>query len=466
MPSPANINSGTGQAPLPDVGTLSYNGVQFSCLYKSHVEGKQILDEANRTVKWIEYTLTVDGLVTLPAGWGPLTTTDSVWQQLRLLLQQQAQPLVYKGNGFGGVQVNVPGQQQFDVNWGPIPKLLGFQPLGSGRAAQIQWQATFCLAEIPSANTIGPLAQLNYEVTLTYDEQGYAGLNIHGTLQIASSRNLGIAGQPLRTLSTTVDAYRQQFLDVKVDLTHYRITRRSFHYSRDKATCEWEFQAEQMAKMGMPVGMMDARGSMSVRPYKIGGQGSGILAGMSWLVNLRATYWVREDQDPLLAVQAFYALLWYRMQCSREGVFPGLRANDNAEQQFNPITITLQIGKTIAGLLPSKPKAMLTHFGYDEGLYLDSKQISFEAAWLLLVDFQSIMKATGVWNRVVVGGFMGVPQVGDHSSVAANNWSTSVQNVMGWRSFLQAALDPTMDVIVDFGTTTPGVTPFQPVQAF
>ena len=116
----------TGLAPLPDVGTLGYNGVTFSCLQHTSISGKPLPDNAGRTIKGMEWTLNVDGLVTLEAG---QTTIDTTVQTLRRLLSAQGGILTYSNKGFGpSFTVNTPGGIK-DMAWGPIPEILAFQPL-------------------------------------------------------------------------------------------------------------------------------------------------------------------------------------------------------------------------------------------------------------------------------------------------------------------------------------------------
>ena len=91
------INFTTGPATLPDVGTLSYNGGTFSPMFESNISGTAIKDEARRTVKLMEYVLTVDGYVTLEGGNDSIAPTMA---NLRRLLTAQAGALTYNGRGF------------------------------------------------------------------------------------------------------------------------------------------------------------------------------------------------------------------------------------------------------------------------------------------------------------------------------------------------------------------------------
>lgn len=136
-------NFTTGPSTLPDVGTLFYNGVTFSPLYETQVSGKAVMDEAQRTVMYMEYTLIADGYVTLPDG---AADTDGVMTTLKRLLTKQAGELRYIGRG-NDIEVNVPGSANKDVKWGPRPKILDFQPLGGGRSAKIKWIVEVAVVE-------------------------------------------------------------------------------------------------------------------------------------------------------------------------------------------------------------------------------------------------------------------------------------------------------------------------------
>src|SRR5258708_2248707 len=99
-------NFSTGPSTLPDVGSLIYNGCLFSPLYETKVSGKVIKDNANRTTKYMEYTLVADGYVTLPAGHVDIGPTMRLLQQY---LTAHGGQLIYKGRGFDLV-VNTKGR--------------------------------------------------------------------------------------------------------------------------------------------------------------------------------------------------------------------------------------------------------------------------------------------------------------------------------------------------------------------
>lgn len=481
--------AGTGSTILPDFGVLAYNGVTFSSLYSSEISGGVVQDEARRTTKYMEWTLQVDGRVTLNPG---EVSTDATWANIRKKLSVHGAPLTYMGQGFGGMVVNFPGNPVWDVAFGPVPKVIFFQPLGQGRSAMIRWQVTCHLPEVVaqniltgtpnpgSNNPIGnaaillrPVLQYNYEATISYDDDDYSSVSIRGTLEIPMTR----AGVDNRNLPTIVDRYRDSWMDMQIDLQRFRVVRRNFNYSRDKRTADFEFVYEELPPMGMPPGASNARGTMSVRPARYGGFGGAqvaALTGVAWSVSLRATYTIRPDWPPRVAAAAFYSLMWFRMWSSTLGERPAMIDPNNQQQQaVAPLLDTLLKGfeqGVVAGgfgrgatpyydrlfaairargpIQKSSKSAciIITDFGYDEGLYLDSKTITFEASWWLLTTFRSLLVATGTWKWMP-------------GSSGGTAWAQSMEDISGWRSWLQNRMDPSADVIVDFGGGTPPLAP-------
>jgi hypothetical protein len=484
MPSPSNFLTSTGIAPLPDIGQLAYNGVTFSSLYTSKQSGRVVQDEAHRTTMFVEWTLQVDGHVTLsnPLLQVPGSGTDTSMTLLRQRLSAHAGTLTYTGRGFGPFTINPPGGGGLrDVAWGPMPKVLDFKPLGQGNGAFVSWQVTCRVPELPGlvtpapAPTIPPtpglprigilvpvlatVLQWNYECSLTFGEDGYSGLAIHGTLEVPITRSTVID----RTVPTTVDAFRLAWMNLQIDLTKFRVVRRSFNYSRDKRKCDWEYVAEELPPMGLPLYCTDARGTMSIRR-----SGKKVFLGAAniWTISLKATYTVRGDQPRRIAYENFCALWYYRMSQSANGKFTYLA--DTAPpgtpkplpKPANPLPFTI-VTTAIAFFrqLFSQPTAVAVQpkvktgyaipidFSVDEGLYLDSKTVTFEAVWTLLTDLPSLLNASGIW-RWLPGSTGGL-------------WAAAtLSTVMGSSSWLTNQLNPNQDVIVDLGGGTPPQVPF------
>ena len=442
----------TGPTSLPDIGTCSYNGVTFSPLFETSLSGDPVKDEAGRTTAYMDYTLTVDGYVTAPDG---AIDTVSTMATLQERLTAQAGILVYRGRGCD-LSVNSLGSQQKDVAWGPIPKLLEFQPLGGGLSAKVRWQVRVRISHIP-INSRGNLLQLNNEVSITYNTDGYSTISLRGTMEIPLTRT---PSQRDRTLGTTVDDQRRQ-LETRIltglDMTRFHFNKRDFNISRDRRRMEWDIVMEEKAYMDFPPGCTLARGSYNVRPARAG------MGLCTWLCTLRATYTVRRDWPRRTAWIMFLFLLRWRMLHSRFGLIPPPNGQQNpARPSFGagfmqvitglppassfeqPGTISRAVGNAITpNAAADSRKAWLIDFNIDEGLYKDSTTITFSATWRLVSLFNHILLASGIWSKVP-----------EKDGQGSTYWATSMRFINGTNSWLNNKVDPTLDVIVDFGSTT------------
>lgn len=467
MDTPFNFT--TGPTAVPDTGTLSYNGCTFGPLFETKVSSHFVPDAAKRTTKLVEHTIVADGYVTMHA---EDVNIDHTMTRMYEMLSAPGGTLVYSGKaldlfvnrqgggvGGGGAAVAnfkpAPPSPTNDVAWGPVPELIEFQPLGGGLSAKVQWKVTVRL--VPPAtesvvNSLG-LLQLNYETSVAYGEDGFSSLSIKGTIEIPMTRRPAVTS---RGVPNTVDSFRgvlEERILRGIDLGRFRVTRRNFSVSRDKRTMDFDVEVEEKPYMDLPPNCTIAGGTYGVRPASAG---PGLI---KWLCTLRTNYIVRSDMPRSVAWLSFLALLRLRMQQSTqrdittdnrlpekggiEGAGEGLK-----EGLINPLTgglfgITkkpIDKAKRAADL---KHRAWLIDFNFDEGVYRDSKTASFSATWRLTSNFQHILIASGIWKKVSDGGY----------APGKNLWAQSMRDIMGSQSWLPNRLDPSLDVIVDFGST-------------
>ncbi len=442
----ANYNFTTGATTLPDIGEINYNGCSFGPLFETNVSGNVVKDNAGRTTKFMEYTITADGYVTLSEPVNQAESIDDNMTQLRTLLTAQGGVLKYQGRGMD-MLVNIPGENERDVAWGPVPELLEFEPLGQGRSAKVKWSVKVRICE-QQPGKVRPVLQFNNETVVNYDDAGYSQLSIKGTLEIPLTR---ITQSNLTTLRT-VDQFREQYVGQvldNIDLTRFRVTKREFAISRDKRTMEWSVQAEELPYMGLPPNVTVARGMYTVQPSKTG------MGLASWICQLRVQYTVAKNQDRRVAWDAFLLLLRVRMRASAAGATPQEQGNQNPQPTLlgaigiGAITPLALSGPALYQQLfgqqnpavnnpTANRRAWLMDFRIEEGLYLDSKTVTFSASWRLVTTFSTILVASGVWKKVASDG--------------GNTWAASVRDISGWKSWERNLLDPAAAIIVDFGT--------------
>ena len=443
----ATFNFTTGPATLPDVGTLYYNGCTFGPLFETSVSCAFIQDEAKRTTKWIEYTITVDGYVTLTDGEPNVETTLAT---LMRLLSVPAGALFYTGRSIK-LEINTGGGST-DVAWGPVPEILDITPMGAGGSAKIKWTVK---TRIPAhfSGPRHPVLQFNYETTVTYDEAGYSSMRIAGTTEIPLTRRT----VNNRTVPSTVDDFRNRFpgrLLATIDLTRFRVVTRNFTVSRDKRTLTFDVQTEELPWMAMPPDCTIARGTFTFRPAKAG------IGLAMWLCTLTCTYTVpREDHAGRIiprnvAWWAFLALLRIRMaQGPLHGYIPPPQSSPSIAFTQLAVVLTPNSPGLIAGAstidawreilrrraiaAARAPNVFLIDLNGSEGVHLDSKTTTFSATWRLVTTFDRILVASGLWKK--------------QEDQNANQWATSVRNISGYSSWLLNRLDASQDAIVDFG---------------
>lgn len=449
-------------------------------------------DDAGRITKYVELRLEVEGAVTRAEG---SPDTAATWDALLRALSQQGGALTYTGRGYQTLKVNQAGGVR-DVAFGPKPEVLDFVPLGGGKGALLTWACTLCLPELPGGSTlvaglppaakVPPVLQMGYDCTVTYGEDGYAGIKAAGILEIPLTRTPAEA----RKLATTVDDYRASWLDLQFDLTNFKVVHREFVYSKDRRTINWSYELRELAPMTLPPWCTAASGSMKLRPLKAGKALAPVFKDYRWQVTLSATYTVRRDCPRRTSAEAFYALLWYRMQCadfSNWGT-PGGKEPDmddtTAAAQQPPVNVSgplvwafvEQFLPTGTGAIASfaafwaqlfaagkakqgkNPRAILMSFEFDEGLYDDSRRMSYSATWTAILPLTAILKGTGIWNQAIADPAGGVWS----ATMKKVGKDTTATGIMGQRSWLLNSPNPAADVVVDFGLTSgePSAQPF------
>lgn len=484
---------------LIDTGTLTYNGVTFVTLWKSHVSGVCEYDKAKRAVKFVRWTIEVEGFVTLNGSvrHGPAATpgslpgtTDSILSVIRTALMQPGKGLTYTGKGFGPLKVNFVGPTSvWDVAWGPQPELLDFTPLG-GPSAMVKWKVEFCIPQCPGAAFTKTLLAFNWGATIDLAEDRYASLTMAGELEIAQTYGQQDDVMSWRSLTTPV---------LPVGFT---MGASNESFSDDKRTFTWSYRYNEMPPFGMPFGATDATGRYKVRST------GGTIYGSRWMCSLSATYNIRPDYPRREAWLRFLVLLTTRMRAARysdvaliptpngqgsgggsggggfwpdfwRGVASGgagpvggaslARPSPSSRAiQIQPLAPGNQPGaaenldgwfqtcfrpspntpwSNIPNLkdytsrqqpLPAtgeKGSVIFTSFGFDEGLYKDAKTVSFDASWALFCTLNTLLAASGIWTKV--------------RDCNKALWQMSMQGISGATAWQNLFLRTSDDVIID-----------------
>ena len=400
---------------LPDTGTLSYGNVVFDCMYSSKVSCKMEMDRANRGIKYTALKLEVTAHVTNTQAGIPI---DRIFPAIRTTLSTPGNVLTWSGKGFGDFVINgvsaVQGNAGFvDVDWGPKPELINFIPLGSGLCARVTWNVTTkfkeCNLKSGLANNLSKLLAFTWNSNLSFDDSGYATWSVNGELEIAQTY----------ASRQSIDQWRsmtEPFMPVG-----FRPIRRSRKMSDDKRTLAFDYAYAEMPPMGIPIMSTKAEGTYSVKAME---QGKLYNPMNRFIHNLQATFVIRPDAPRREAYLRFLGLFQGRLGSSGYGISPldnrpaiqlltppllraaGRKITGKTWVWENPPVQSLPIpfvsNNPGPGAFPAyEPgQVYIRSWGFEEGLYENSKTITFNASWHVLCRWDSILPASGAWRKV------------------------------------------------------------------
>lgn len=237
-----------------DAGILEYNGYAFSDQSHIEVDSEFVYDDAERTVIYHRYRITVDAIVVPDAGDGDVGAT---MLRIRQKLSKAGAMLKFSNKGFGqSLEVNRGVVR--DVKFGPKPRVLHWNPIGHTNAAEIRWECETCIP-VCEGTGYGPrfrgLASFNYAIDYAINAKGFTTRTITGSLTVAMTR-VG------RTIPDTADRYRGMVLTTKPD--NFMREQQDWKISADKTRADFTIvDREVESRNAYPSGVVAIRGNHS-----------------------------------------------------------------------------------------------------------------------------------------------------------------------------------------------------------
>lgn len=432
---------------LPNIGVLSYGGVRFEELLKSKITGHPEWDRAKRVVKYVKYTLEVDGFIISENN----VPIDPLWSRIRYILQKPGLALTYSQRGFSNFNVNNARGGLVDVCNGPHPEILGFTPIGNRLAAHIIWKCEICLPEITPARDIDPLVpqttgfqtpfsrgilSFNWTTDLHFQRDGYATYSVEGELEIAR-----INGR-----QDNLENYRA-YTEPQIP-PGFKPEQRSFKIDDAKRQIKFKYDFSELPVMGIPIRCTGATGS-----YRVSNENKMNL--VKWTANLQASYTVVPTGPRREAWMRFLGLMTDRMRASRRGYVPNVNGIVQPRNlvflEGNGLPVPPLSGPNLRQIpnIPPHPEVhdrsldpIVQTFSVNEGLYEDSKSVSFECSWTLVCRYEEIFSAFGIWRRM-----------GDCAGQFAPNsrrdiWVTDMASIQGFTSWYDYGFSPDTEIII------------------
>jgi hypothetical protein len=238
---------------LPATGTqLSYNGVTFDGSTRVKLQNEYVSDDANRTTVYQRVTLTARAIVAVQGG------TNTTLEEMRHKLGASGGALVFTGHGFGSDLTINTVQGKRDVKWGPHPKVLSWESIGSYNACEVEWQVVTCITPCAQSPSTGIMA-INYDVAYKIDDRGYTKRVIDGYVEIAQTRDG-------RSVPATADAYRDV---IAPTLPEGFAREQDWNLSLDKSRLDFSITDSEIPSPNpYPVGVVKISGSHRMRVPK------------------------------------------------------------------------------------------------------------------------------------------------------------------------------------------------------
>jgi hypothetical protein len=195
---------------------VTYNDYTFPDRSNFQVNEEFRYDDAGMTVIGTVFRLNVQTVI-CSENVAPGTAYDSPayycgdeMHLLRQRLSKPGMPLLIEHDGFGPrIGINSTSAGPRDIEWGPKPQTISWEPVGHTRSVEVIWVCEFfvpiCDGRVNSPKFRG-LAAVNYSLSFSYDSRGFTTRRITGYIEIAMTR----ISQTNRGIPDSADLYREQ----------------------------------------------------------------------------------------------------------------------------------------------------------------------------------------------------------------------------------------------------------------
>lgn len=396
----AALTRSQAKATITPQGYIEYNGYVFNELVKTKLQITAVPNAAGTGIKYEEYLFTIEAIITgndsialprtetLPSGINPdtasSTSTGIGWAQegvyraptnqsdintvtadagLRVIRRHLMQPggrFVYSMKGAGedlifNSSTNDSKRRQ-DICFGPMPKMISFEPIVGNKAARIVFQILVRTKHCAGGfgETLG-VVDLNVTTNIKTNASGYKTIIRNGYLEvslprISSGQTANPAGEVTEANYDNVQRIEQQhreIIDKFIGLTMqgYRIEH-ELEFSPDHRVCRFRINYTEIeSPNAFPTYVADIVCSHNLKSSLLGNaQSITSTAGyFKWLNTMNATITLRPNVNPIMAWYTFTQILNERLQYDIE-----YSVNfDNIERVKVPLILEIELEEQI-----------------------------------------------------------------------------------------------------------------------
>ena len=465
----AHVAAGASSERNLTSGTVSYNGFTFPGPIGARIQAAPVYDTAERYVKYIKYTITVETVLTaediLEVGSsysiGTAERTDEIMNDARVSLQTAGGSLSFQTQGFGTLDVGTSaGSSQFDVSFGPHPRLLVWEPLGSNRAVRIAWICDVtipeCEVRLTGTNLYNIVSSFEYEIAWSIDEEGMTNRRITGVVESPNNWAGHVDGGSEERLYaiSSIDLIREELLRIPtVDGFH-----RTHDVRLNKARTEMHFtivDSEIPSDNAYFPGMIriEARHKIS---SSLLGQGLGTAAGFRlWKGTLSASFTLAPGLHKFMSWFAFLIILNQRLKHTTMGDLVEY-VDENGETKVRPAMTFYPLSLSLEEDIYSRT----TKFDFTYMFESAPKKL------LGAVGKSQLLEPVTTLSDAAIGGMFPEGSYGYTSEEGWHNWSDSLTDkVHHPRGYAKLGHLPVDDRRITLCNRSPGIEGVQNVYA-
>jgi hypothetical protein len=350
--------------PATGAAEITYNGYTFPVKYNAKITSRPQYDPAGRSRIFTRYTIEVYGLV---------TSTETSRQNNSLLnirrrLQQPGGVLKILGLGFGDIDTSPGTGGQLDVEWGPKPQLMTWNPIGT-IAAEVVWTCEVALVDCFDSSSQyyqDKFLSFNFESAWTVNERGYTTRSISGSYTVAGIRLS--TDQSAMDMEFSANAWWQRCYDLFPIPSMFKRTRNEHTISANGVECKWGLEdAEIEADNAFPWGIVDGDFDMDLSNKK---EKNFVLYGLSVSANIERS----PSAPPGRGIEVWFLTLNALLQRFRERI---------------SLTPDPKDDKSVASIIPTSVK-------FKTGFW--NRIDTFAASFQVVCDPGKILIASGMWD--------------------------------------------------------------------
>lgn len=273
-------------------GEITYNGWTFNAIRRVEMSSRVVYDDAGRTAKFVEYTMSVSGFI----NGADVDACQTNMNEIHRKMNEAGQTLVIDGIGFDSTINTARNGATPDVAWGASPQSFKFRPLGGNIAWAFQWEIKFNLHRCESATTlVNRFLAFNYSVAYSTNTEGLVERVIEGHVEIPQNRNPAAA----RVIDWDLElAYDRVNFQLPVCFRRVSSQRKLL---ANRSRLEFTIVDQELVDLPYPAGIVEADADYDFE--NIGRTFEG------WVATLTCDFRVARGYPRTLAAQKFFLIL-------------------------------------------------------------------------------------------------------------------------------------------------------------